>query len=376
MPTTRGWSVAAVGALLLTLGILSQYQELALLGGLALITVIAAALTVGRVADVTVRRSLPTGTRTIPGRSVRVRMEALNTGRRSVRIAERILGPDGEHDVPLAPLPGGGTGGSDYWIQPLRRGMIELGPLWAGRSDPLGLAGSGRSQGAVDRVWVHPPWRYLRSIPVGNVADPDGEVDGARAGTLTFHTLRDYAPGDDLRHVHWRSSARLDRLVVREYVDTSQARVCLLVDDRPAPDGVDRMDEVAGAAASLLATGVRAALHCELRLVGGRGRDSSGGLPPLLDLLAEAAPAPDANLADALHLARTHGEGDTAILVSGHLDAADLGLFAQLGDRYPGLYAVALGGSERPTAPASVTLITAGDAVSFADRWNEAPWPR
>ncbi|WP_431870684.1 DUF58 domain-containing protein [Nocardiopsis eucommiae] len=374
MPTTRGWLVAVTGALLLTAGTLSQYQELALLGALAVLAVAASAVFVGGPADVIMTRSLPGGTRTTPGHSVRVHMSARNTGRRGLRISERVVGPDGEHDVPLAPLPGGGTGGSDYWLQPLRRGLIELGPLRAGRSDPLGLARSGREHGATDRVWVHPPWQYLRAIPVGNVADPDGEVDGARAGTLTFHTLRDYAPGDDLRHVHWRSSARLDRLVVREYVDTSQTRVCVIVDDRDTASA--HLDDAAGAAASLLATGVRAALHCELRLVSGRGRDSGGGLPSLLDLLAEAAPTAGPGLADALHLARTQSQGDTAILVSGALDATDLRLFGQLADRYSGLIAVVVGQQEPPTAPDSVTLIAAGDAASFADRWNEAPWPR
>ncbi|PWV47212.1 DUF58 domain-containing protein [Nocardiopsis sp. L17-MgMaSL7] len=376
MPTTRGWLVAVTGALLLTAGTLSQYQELVLLGALAVLAVAVAALFVGRPAAVTMTRSLPGGTRTTPGRSVRVHMSARNTGRRGLRISERVVGPDGEHDVPLTPLPGGGTGGSDYWLQPRRRGLIELGPLRAGRSDPLGLARSTRDHGTTDHVWVHPTWQYLRAIPVGNVADPDGEVDGARAGTLTFHTLRDYAPGDDLRHVHWRSSARLDRLVVREYVDTSQTRVCVIVDDRAAPEDAARLDEVAGAAASLLATGVRASLHCELRLVSGRGRDSGGGLPSLLDLLAEAAPTRGPDLADALHLARTQSQGDTAILVSAGLDATDLRLFGQLADRYSGLIAVVVGQQEPPTSPDSVTLIAAGDAGSFADRWNEAPWAR
>lgn len=376
MPTTRGWLTAAAGALLLTVGVLSQYQELALLGALAVLAVAVAALSVGRPTRVTVTRALPMGARSSPGRSVRVHMSARNTGRRTLRISERVIGPDGAHDVPLAPLPGNGTGGSDYWLQPFRRGLVELGPLRAGRSDPLGLARSVRTHGTTDRVWVHPAWQYLRAIPVGNVADPDGEVDGPRAGTLTFHTLRDYAPGDDLRHVHWRSSARLDRLVVRQYVDTSQTRVCVLVDDRPSEGGADRLDEAAGAAASLLATGVRASLHCELRLVSGRGRDSSGGLPSLLDLLAEAGPAPGADLADALHLARTQSQGDTAILVSGALDATDLRLLGQLGDRYSGLFAAVIGQQETPPAPDSVTLIKAGDAASFADRWNEAPWPR
>lgn len=375
MPTTRGWLVTVAGTALLALGVASQYQELALLGGLALVSVLVSVLLVGRPAGVATRRSIP-GTRTSPGSTVRVRLRTRNSGSRSLRVSERVLGTDGEQAVPLDSLAGGAAGESDYWLQPLRRGVVDLGPVRAGRSDPFGLADAERGCGGVERLWVHPRWEYLRTVPVGRVADPDGEVDGARAGTLTFHTLRDYVPGDDLRHVHWRSSARLDRLVVREYVDTSQTRLCVIVDDRLTSGGDARFDEVASAAASVLATGVRASLHCELRLVSGRGRDGTGGLSPLLDLLAEAGPEPEADLPSALRLARSRMDGDTVVLVSGNLTATDLGLFGQLGDRYAALTAAVVGPAGSPSAPPSVTLITAGDASAFADRWNEAPWPR
>jgi uncharacterized protein (DUF58 family) len=375
MPTTRGWLVACSGVLLLAVGVLSQYQEIALLGGVAVTVVAVAVLLVGRPAAVRVQRSAST-TRISPGATVRVRVEASNTGRRSVQVSERVLGSDGERAVPLRPLAARATGGSDYRIGALRRGVVELGPLRAGRSDPLGLASLRRDHGGTERVWVHPRWEHLRAVPIGRVADPDGAADGAPAGTLTFHTLRDYVPGDDLRHVHWRSSARLDKLVVREYIDTSQTRVCVIVDDRPTPGGEARLDEVAGAAASIVATAVRSSLHCELRLASGRGRESTGGLPPLLDLLSEARSTPGADLHRALLLARTRPAGDTAILVSGALTAEDLRSFGQLGDRYAGLIAVVVGSEEHPTAPPDVTLLTAGDAAGFADRWNEAPWSR
>ncbi|GAA4932591.1 DUF58 domain-containing protein [Streptomonospora halophila] len=375
MPTGRGWLVAATGALLLAAGVVSAYQELALLGGLALAAVLAAVLLVGRPPAVLTERSLP-GRRSAPGAELRVRLSVRNPGRRGVQVSERIAGAGGERAVGLPPLAPHATGGSGYRITAARRGVVELGPVRAGRSDPFGLAALHRPCGAADRIWVHPRWERLRAVPVGRVADPDGAVDGARAGTLTFHTLRDYVPGDDLRHVHWRSSARLDRLVVREFVDTSQTRVCVLVDDRPTPGGDARLDEVAGAAASILATGVRSALHCELRLVSGRGRESTAGLAPLLDLLAEAAPTAGADLGRALRLARTRPAGDTAVLVSGALSDADVRLFGQLGVHYAGLLAAVVGAEERPAAPSGVTLIAAGDAAGFAERWNEAPWSR
>ncbi|MGW8527058.1 MULTISPECIES: DUF58 domain-containing protein [Nocardiopsidaceae] len=375
MPTVRGWLVAGAGLVLLTVGVVSQYQELALLGGVAVTAVAAASLVVGRPAAVAVRRSLPSP-RTSPGSALRVRLEMRNPGRRSVGVVEPVRGHGGERPVRLPSLGARAAGGAEYRVLAARRGVVSLGPLRVGRADPLGLAAVYRESGGADRVWVHPRWERLRTVPVGRVADPEGTADGAPAGAQTFHSLRDYVPGDDLRLVHWRSSARLDKLVVREYIDTSQPRLHVIVDDRPTAGGEDRLDEVASAAASVLATGVQASLHCEVSLVSGRGRDSTGGLPPLLDLLAEARPAPDADLPQALRLARTRPSGDTAVLVSGALTTADLRSFGELGHHYSALVAVTVGAEDRPSAPAPVTLLAAGDAAGFVERWNETSWPR
>lgn len=375
MPTVRGWLVAGAGLVLLAVGVLSQYQELALLGGVAVAAVALASLVVGRPAAVEVRRSLPSP-RVAPGSDLRVRVETRNSGRRSVRVVEPVRGHGGERQVRLPSLGARAEGGSEYRIRAGRRGVVSLGPLRAGRADPLGLAAVYREFGGADRVWVHPRWEALRTVPVGRVADPEGTADGAPAGAQTFHSLRDYVPGDDLRLVHWRSSARLDKLVVREYIDTSQPRLHVIVDDRPTAGGEERLDEVASAAASVLATGVRASLHCEASLVSGRGRDSSGGLPPLLDLLSEARTDADADLPRALRLARTRPSGDTAVLVSGALTAADLRSFGELGHHYSALVAVTVGARERPSAPARVTLLAAADAAGFVERWNETPWSR
>jgi uncharacterized protein (DUF58 family) len=375
MPTVRGWLVAGAGLVLLAVGVVSQYQELALLGGVAVTAVAAASLVVGRPAAVAVRRSLPSP-RTSPGSALRVRLEMRNPGRRSVSVVEPVRGHGGERPVRLPSLGARAAGGAEYRVLADRRGVVSLGPLRVGRADPLGLAAVYRESGGADRVWVHPRWERLRTVPAGRVADPEGTADGAPAGAQTFHSLRDYVPGDDLRLVHWRSSARLDKLVVREYIDTSQPRLHVIVDDRPTAGGEDRLDEVASAAASVLATGVQASLHCEVSLVSGRGRDSTGGLPPLLDLLAEARPTPDADLPQALRLARTRPSGDTAVLVSGALTTTDLWSFGELGHHYSALVAVTVGTEDRPSAPAPVTLLAAGDAAGFVERWNETSWPR
>lgn len=375
MPTPRGWLVASVGAALLVCGALAGYQELVTLGGCAVLVVSLAALWVGRPARVQAHRS-PSASRTSAGAPVTVRLRTRNPGMRAVQLWERITAPSGEQWVRFPQLGRDSAETVEYRLEAERRGVITLGPVRAGRRDALGLAESVRSSVLKDRVWVHPPYRRLRAIPAGRVTDLDSLTDGVRAGSQAFHTLRDYVPGDDLRQVHWRSSARLDKLVVREHVDTAHTRLRVVLDDRPTPRGVEDLDEAASVAASVIATGLHASLHCELHLVSGRGRDSTSGLTALLDLLAEAEPRSDASLKRALRLLRARPSGDTAMLVSPSLTDAELRSFGQLRNVYHGLIAVVVGSEAPATTPTGITCIATADARSFAERWDTAPWPR
>ena len=56
---------------------------------------------------------------------------------------------------------------------------------------------------------------------------------------LAFHALREYVPGDDLRHVHWRSSAKAGELLVRQYHETRRGHVTILLD--PARSSYPRL---------------------------------------------------------------------------------------------------------------------------------------
>src|SRR4029450_8403489 len=122
----------------------------------------------------------------------------------------------------------------------------------------------------------------------------DGRVDRVPHGSITFAALREYVVGDDLRHVHWRTSARVGELMVREHVDTSLPRVVLLLDDRAGAhivgaEGEATFESVCEAAASVLVAAFREDIHVEIQLVCGDA--AAGGhvdAGPLLDLLAEA----------------------------------------------------------------------------------------
>ena len=62
---------------------------------------------------------------------------------------------------------------------------------------------------------------------------------------LAFHALREYQPGDDRRYIHWRSSAKAGRLLVRQFLDTRRSHVTVLVDTDPRSytGGEDILDE-------------------------------------------------------------------------------------------------------------------------------------
>ncbi|MFC7331217.1 DUF58 domain-containing protein [Marinactinospora rubrisoli] len=378
MPTPRGWIVAAGGAVLLAAGALLGYAELAVLGGVAVLAVLAAVAFVLLTppARATVTRTV-TATRLRPGTSTRVRIAVGDSGttrrRRPGRLTERIADADGARSAAFRIV--GESGEVGYDLTAERRGVVELGPARIGGADPLGLARWRRRRGGTDRVWVHPRWQALRTLPVGAAPDPDGTLDGVRGSGLTFHALRDYVPGDEARHVHWLSTARRGRLTVREYADTSHPRLTVLVDDRATPAGRGGLDAVADAAGSVMVTAVRAGVECEAHLLSGRGADTSAGLPPLLDLLAEARPDRAADLPAACARVRDRAVGDAVVLVSGALTAADLRAFAELGSRFPALVA-AIVGPEVPASASGVTVVHGENAAEFADRWNEAPWAR
>jgi len=76
------------------------------------------------------------------------------------------------------------------------------------------------------QVFVHPRTvRPSSSLP-GYVHDLEGEESTKRtASDLSFHTLREYVPGDDRRFIHWKSTARNGTLQVREFLQTHRSQV-------------------------------------------------------------------------------------------------------------------------------------------------------
>src|SRR5258705_483069 len=175
---------------------------------------------------------------------------------------------------------GGIPARTGYDLPTDRRGLLSVGPLWVGRRDLFGLCGTDRPIGQTARLLVRPRWHPLRGVPLGVSPSLEGVADAALHGSITFHSLREYQLGDDLRQVHWRTSARVGTLMVREHIDTALPRLLLLVDDRAESylDDADAVEEAIEAGASILVAAGQAGLPVSLRLASGNGSwDESGG---------------------------------------------------------------------------------------------------
>lgn len=114
-----------------------------------------------------------------------------------------------------------------------RRGMYTVGPLKLTLSDPLGLFEPRRTIGDTMDFTVYPEILPLERVPIegrSNVFSFGRENSLLAGRSLDFFGVREYAPGDPIRHIHWPSTARLGRLVVREFERTVTDQVTILLD--------------------------------------------------------------------------------------------------------------------------------------------------
>ena len=163
-------------------------------------------------------------------------MKVFNAARRaSFAFVARERFGDGFVDVPIPRLPAGGRKSTTYRLPSTARGVVSVGPLFIGRGDPLGLVRAEREHGDVVKLWVHPRHHALSPLPASLTRSLEGPTsDTAPNGTITFHALREYVIGDDLRHIHWKSTAHAGTLMVRQHVDTSQPHTTVVLDCRRA----------------------------------------------------------------------------------------------------------------------------------------------
>ncbi|WP_129336850.1 DUF58 domain-containing protein [Cellulomonas endophytica] len=246
-PTARGVALLLAGVVLLVVGALLGADDVVQVGTVALL-VVAAAVVVSALRDpgrgrarIEVARSTRPATPTAgEPATVRTLVRTPYDATGSVLVGARLHeGADEELKggrplaIRAARVPFGAALTST--VHPVRRGVWELGPLTVTRTDVFGVVRVRRAVGGVTAVRVWP-----RTVPLAAPrdtlpAEPERAALGALSPAADDAALRDYREGDDLRRVHWRTSARLGELVVRtdERSGTRPATVLL---DVPVDD--------------------------------------------------------------------------------------------------------------------------------------------
>jgi len=122
-----------------------------------------------------------------------------------------------------------------FQIPTTRRAVIQVGPARIVRADPIGLLSRLVSEAKAVTLFVHPVTIRVSGMSTGFLRDLEGrESANLSPSDLAFHSLREYTPGDDRRHIHWKTTARTGRLMVQQFVDTRRAHVLIVLDLAPS----------------------------------------------------------------------------------------------------------------------------------------------
>jgi hypothetical protein len=113
-----------------------------------------------------------------------------------------------------------------------RRAVLVVGPVRSVRDDPLSLMRRQVTWAKEQELFVHPRTVQLDEAASGYLRDLEGTPSSDLSSSdIAFHALRDYSPGDDRRHVHWRTTARTGKLMVRQFEETRRSHVVVALDN-------------------------------------------------------------------------------------------------------------------------------------------------
>ncbi|CAA9324858.1 MAG: FIG002343: hypothetical protein [uncultured Frankineae bacterium] len=226
-----------------------------------------------------------------------------------------------------------------YAVRSDARGRYRIGPLSVRLTDPFGLCELARSFASSDELVVTPVVTPLPAVRLGGDWTGGGDATSravAVSGADDAAT-REYRYGDDLRKVHWKSTARTGELMVRREEQPFQSRATLLLDGRELAhrgEGPGSSFEWAvSAVASIGVTLARAGFALSLLRESGQAV-APVGVPLteslLLDELAVVRTAQRRSLDGAVEVLRTGGLGGVLVAVLGAVDVDQAERLARL----------------------------------------------
>jgi uncharacterized protein (DUF58 family) len=239
-----------------------------------------------------------------------------------------------------------------YTVRAEVRGKYEVGPLMVRLTDPFGLCELSRAFTTTAHMTVVP---QLVGLPNVRLAGEYAGSGDSRARSVAVHgeddiATREYRNGDDLRRVHWRSTARTGELMVRREEQPWESRATVVLDTRRPGhrgEGPTSSFEWAVSAAASVAVHLRHNGY-KIRLVTGGGTDLDsterdgihGGDGALLDSLAEVELSANTDMATLVERVRHRSDGGLVIAVLGGLSMGEAEKLATL--RASGTTCVAL----------------------------------
>ncbi|HEY0000977.1 MAG TPA: DUF58 domain-containing protein [Actinoplanes sp.] len=225
-----------------------------------------------------------------------------------------------------------------YTVRADVRGRYPIGPLVVRLTDPFGLCELTRSFPSIDRLTVIP---QVVPLPTVRLAGEYAGTGDSRARSIAVHgeddaATREYRRGDDLRRVHWRSTARTGELMVRREEQPWESRATVVLDDRADAhrgEGPTASFEWAVSATASIAMHLRHAGY-KLRLVTGSGVDIDtnevGGEGHVLDTLADVKTSSTGDISVLVEQVRRRSDGGLVIGIFGSLTVAEAGLLSGL----------------------------------------------
>ncbi len=255
--TPLGWSMLAVVPLTFAFGYSLGWMELVVVAWASLVLVLVAVIyLVGRssfTVDLRIAHS-----RVIVGEQASGTVIIANPTR------HRIVGATVEIPVGTAlaavtmpSLARGGVFAHEFPVPTARRGVVQIGPVRTVRADPIGLVRRELIWTDAEWMYIHPRTIGVPSTTTGFIRDLEGNPTRQISNSdVSFHALREYVPGDERRYIHWKSTAKTGRYMVRQFEETRRSHLVIALSLGSADYANDDEFELAVSVAGSL--GVRA----------------------------------------------------------------------------------------------------------------------
>lgn len=383
MPTFRGWAATGAAFALVVLWAafgedlllaLAVFLIAAVIGGTFYVRLSGPKLTLRRTIN---PEQLHDGERALVDLSLASKRKVYR-----VRVEDRVHGLGSATFVADRVAAGDEMAGR-YEVLCRPRGVYKVGPSRVSVTDPIGFAETTSTAGIVDRLVVFPKVEDLAGVPTGR--GQDQTINTSRAsfwhtGGEDFFTLREYQQGDDLRRVHWPSSAKHDELMIKQLEMPWQSRAFIVLDPRVEPHrSAESFEQAVRGAASVLRHLFRSGYTPTMWAGSGNGTIVSNAEAYRLAMeeLATITPRRELDLRHLVARLRRSGmAGGVLVMVTGEADEADLAAFQLLSQDFYRTVVLSVGqrdnGDVLGFARAGALVVTTSPGGTWADPWRNA----